>query len=90
MYDQNWYNCRDIVPDQVTPASDATPLSDGSANAGTSTEYSRGDHVDTLTFNGSVIAGAGASISGESSVTYSQCKAVQWGINSSQSGVAAN
>ncbi|KAA6377443.1 MAG: hypothetical protein EZS28_027030 [Streblomastix strix] len=38
----------DIVPDQVTPASDATPLSDGTVTAGISTEYSRGDHVHPL------------------------------------------
>ncbi|KAA6397821.1 MAG: hypothetical protein EZS28_006654 [Streblomastix strix] len=48
MYDQNWYNSGDIVPDQVTPASDATPLSDGTATAGISTDYSRGDHVHPL------------------------------------------
>ncbi|KAA6374602.1 MAG: hypothetical protein EZS28_029871 [Streblomastix strix] len=48
MYDQNWYNCGDTVPDQVTPASDATPLSDGTATAGISTEYSRGDHIHPL------------------------------------------
>ncbi|KAA6361192.1 MAG: hypothetical protein EZS28_043281, partial [Streblomastix strix] len=37
MYDQNWYNSGDIVPDQVTPASDATPLVDsGTGVAGTS------------------------------------------------------
>ncbi|KAA6320899.1 MAG: hypothetical protein EZS28_054626, partial [Streblomastix strix] len=43
-----WYNSGDIVPDQVTPASDATPLSDGTATAGINTEYSRGDHVHPL------------------------------------------
>ncbi|KAA6370150.1 MAG: hypothetical protein EZS28_034323 [Streblomastix strix] len=48
MYDADWYNSGDIVPDQVTPASDATPLSDGTAVAGYSTEYSRGDHVHPL------------------------------------------
>ncbi|KAA6401053.1 MAG: hypothetical protein EZS28_003421 [Streblomastix strix] len=36
------------VPDQVTPANDAIPLSDGTATAGVSTEYSRGDHVHPL------------------------------------------
>ncbi|KAA6361299.1 MAG: hypothetical protein EZS28_043173, partial [Streblomastix strix] len=41
---------------------------------------------NTLTFNGSVIAGTGASNGSDSSVLYSQGKAVQWGINSSQSG----
>ncbi|KAA6382713.1 MAG: hypothetical protein EZS28_021760 [Streblomastix strix] len=48
MFDATWYNSGDIVPDQVTPASDATPLSDGTATAGISTEYSRGDHVHPL------------------------------------------
>ncbi|KAA6369208.1 MAG: hypothetical protein EZS28_035264 [Streblomastix strix] len=48
MYDADWYNSGDIVPDQVTPASDATPLSDGTVAAGYSTEYSRGDHVHPL------------------------------------------
>ncbi|KAA6389606.1 MAG: hypothetical protein EZS28_014866 [Streblomastix strix] len=48
MYDQNWYNSGDIVPDQVTLTSDATPLSDGTATAGISTEYSRGDHIHPL------------------------------------------
>ncbi|KAA6364552.1 MAG: hypothetical protein EZS28_039921, partial [Streblomastix strix] len=48
MYDADWYNSGDIVPDQVTPASDATPLSDGTATAGISTEYSRGDHTHPL------------------------------------------
>ncbi|KAA6360398.1 MAG: hypothetical protein EZS28_044075 [Streblomastix strix] len=39
------YWCGDIVPDQVTPASDANPLVDsGTVITGTSTEYSRGDH----------------------------------------------
>ncbi|KAA6371225.1 MAG: hypothetical protein EZS28_033247, partial [Streblomastix strix] len=49
MYDQSWYNSGDIVPDQVTPASDATPLVDsGTGVAGTSNEYSRGDHKHPL------------------------------------------
>ncbi|KAA6381970.1 MAG: hypothetical protein EZS28_022504 [Streblomastix strix] len=48
MYDQNWYNSGNIVPDQVTPAIDATPLSGGTATAGISTEYSHGDHVHPL------------------------------------------
>ncbi|KAA6320043.1 MAG: hypothetical protein EZS28_054740, partial [Streblomastix strix] len=44
-----WYNSGDIVPDQVTPASDATPLVDsGTGVAGTSNEYSRGDHKHPL------------------------------------------
>ncbi|KAA6395991.1 MAG: hypothetical protein EZS28_008482 [Streblomastix strix] len=49
MYDQSWYNSGDIVPDQVTLASDATPLIDsGTGVAGTSTQYSRGDHQHPL------------------------------------------
>ncbi|KAA6398174.1 MAG: hypothetical protein EZS28_006297 [Streblomastix strix] len=48
MYDAAWYNSGDILPDQVTPASSATPLSDGKATAGISTEYSRVDHVHPL------------------------------------------
>ncbi|KAA6366493.1 MAG: hypothetical protein EZS28_037980 [Streblomastix strix] len=46
--DTNWFKSGDIVPDQVTPASDATPLSDGTATSGISTEYSREDHVHPL------------------------------------------
>ncbi|KAA6395373.1 MAG: hypothetical protein EZS28_009098 [Streblomastix strix] len=48
MFDSDWYNSGDIVPDQVTPASDATPIVDGTATAGISTEYSREDHVHPL------------------------------------------
>ncbi|KAA6403929.1 MAG: hypothetical protein EZS28_000542 [Streblomastix strix] len=49
MYDNNWYNSGDIVPDQVTPASDAIPLTDSeNGDAGTSNEYSRGDHKHPL------------------------------------------
>ncbi|KAA6398024.1 MAG: hypothetical protein EZS28_006453 [Streblomastix strix] len=54
MFDSNWYNSGDIVPDQVTPASDATPLSDGTATAGISTEYSRGDHVHPLNITSTI------------------------------------
>ncbi|KAA6401422.1 MAG: hypothetical protein EZS28_003051 [Streblomastix strix] len=46
MYDQNQSNSGDIVPDQVTPASDATLLVDsGTGVAGTANEYSRGEHM---------------------------------------------
>ncbi|KAA6360390.1 MAG: hypothetical protein EZS28_044083 [Streblomastix strix] len=49
MYDQNWYNNGGIVPDQVTPASDATPLVDsGTGVTGTSNEYSRRNHQHPL------------------------------------------
>ncbi|KAA6360326.1 MAG: hypothetical protein EZS28_044147, partial [Streblomastix strix] len=49
MYDNSWDNIGDIVPDQVAPASDVTPLVDsGTGVAGTSNEYSRGDHQHLL------------------------------------------
>ncbi|KAA6400731.1 MAG: hypothetical protein EZS28_003745 [Streblomastix strix] len=49
MFDANWYSSVDIVPDQVTPASDAIPqLSIVSGNAGVSTEYATGDHQHLL------------------------------------------
>ncbi|KAA6392259.1 MAG: hypothetical protein EZS28_012214 [Streblomastix strix] len=45
MYDADWYISGDIVPDQVTPASDATrkvSIEEGVVDI--STEYARGDH----------------------------------------------
>ncbi|KAA6387946.1 MAG: hypothetical protein EZS28_016529 [Streblomastix strix] len=49
MYDTDWYNSGQVVPDQVTPASDAVPLVDsGSGVAGINTEYARGDHQHSL------------------------------------------
>ncbi|KAA6373805.1 MAG: hypothetical protein EZS28_030668 [Streblomastix strix] len=54
MFDANWYNSGDIVPDQVTPASDALPIVDGTAAAGISTEYSRGDHVHPLNITSTI------------------------------------
>ncbi|KAA6400716.1 MAG: hypothetical protein EZS28_003756 [Streblomastix strix] len=49
MYDADWYNSGNIVPDQVTPASDAIPLVDsGTEVAGTSTKYSHRDHKHPL------------------------------------------
>ncbi|KAA6397867.1 MAG: hypothetical protein EZS28_006603 [Streblomastix strix] len=49
MYDQNLYDSGDIVPNQVTPASEATPLVDsGTGDAGNSNEYSRGDNKHPL------------------------------------------
>ncbi|KAA6358512.1 MAG: hypothetical protein EZS28_045961, partial [Streblomastix strix] len=46
------------VPDQVTPASDELPLVDGTASAGISTSYSRGDHVhpQQLTYDNDITA----------------------------------
>ncbi|KAA6383889.1 MAG: hypothetical protein EZS28_020585 [Streblomastix strix] len=49
MYSDEWYNSGDVVPDQVSPASDAVPNVDSGAGvAGISTEYSRGDHQHPL------------------------------------------
>ncbi|KAA6397127.1 MAG: hypothetical protein EZS28_007347 [Streblomastix strix] len=49
MYDTNWYNSGQAVPDQVSPASDAVPLVDNATGAaGVSNEYSRGDHQHPL------------------------------------------
>ncbi|KAA6370914.1 MAG: hypothetical protein EZS28_033559 [Streblomastix strix] len=49
-----WVETDQIVPDQMTPASDANPLSDGTVTAGTSAEYSRGDHIHPLNISTSV------------------------------------
>ncbi|KAA6386750.1 MAG: hypothetical protein EZS28_017722 [Streblomastix strix] len=43
-----WIETDKIVPDQMTPASDANPQADGTVTAGTSAEYSRGDHIHPL------------------------------------------
>ncbi|KAA6400918.1 MAG: hypothetical protein EZS28_003554 [Streblomastix strix] len=49
MYETDWYNSGDVVPDQVTPASDAIPsYSVVNGSAGTSNEYARGDHQHPL------------------------------------------
>lgn len=39
-----WQDTGTPVPDQLTPASDATPLVNGVATPGESSEYARGDH----------------------------------------------
>ncbi|KAA6394377.1 MAG: hypothetical protein EZS28_010099 [Streblomastix strix] len=49
-----WVETDKIVPDQMTPASDANPLSDGTVTAGTSAEYSRGDHIHPLNISTNV------------------------------------
>ncbi|KAA6383707.1 MAG: hypothetical protein EZS28_020765, partial [Streblomastix strix] len=45
MYESSWYGSGQLVPDQVTPASDELPIVNGTAAAGNSNSYSRGDHV---------------------------------------------
>jgi hypothetical protein len=42
--DLGWLDTGTPVPDQLTPASNITPLVDGVASAGQSNEYARGDH----------------------------------------------
>ncbi|KAA6365573.1 MAG: hypothetical protein EZS28_038900 [Streblomastix strix] len=58
MYESEWYDSGQLVPDQVTPASDKLPIINGTAAAGNSTSYSRGDHVhpQQLTYDGNVTA----------------------------------
>ena len=61
VYDEveGWTDTGSLVPDQLTPASDTTPLMDGVASAGQETAYARGDHrhptdttrVSVTTFN---------------------------------------
>lgn len=41
---RTWENTGEPVPDQMTPASDATPLVNGEASVGTENAYARGDH----------------------------------------------
>lgn len=42
--ENGWQDTGMPVPDQLTPASNATPLMNGTASAGSSDEYARGDH----------------------------------------------
>ena len=39
-----WVDTEERVPDQMTPASDTTPLVNGEASVGTENAYARGDH----------------------------------------------
>ncbi|KAA6398413.1 MAG: hypothetical protein EZS28_006058 [Streblomastix strix] len=49
MYETNWYNSGDIVPDQVAPAGDNTPLADSGAGvSGIQNDYAKGDHQHPL------------------------------------------
>ncbi|KAA6378616.1 MAG: hypothetical protein EZS28_025859 [Streblomastix strix] len=58
MYESAWYDSGQLVPDQVTPASDELPIVNGEASAGISTSYSRGDHIhpQQLTYDNDIIA----------------------------------
>ena len=42
--ENGWQDTGVIVPDQLTPPSDTTPLINGVASTGTETSYARGDH----------------------------------------------
>ena len=46
IYDEvyGWQDSNTPVPDQLTPASESTPLINGTASAGTENAYARGDH----------------------------------------------
>ncbi|KAA6392578.1 MAG: hypothetical protein EZS28_011895 [Streblomastix strix] len=49
VYENNWIETDQLVPDQVTPASDVIPSNSiVNGSAGVSTEYSRGDHQHPL------------------------------------------
>ncbi|KAA6395415.1 MAG: hypothetical protein EZS28_009058 [Streblomastix strix] len=58
MYESSWYNSGQLVPDQVIPASDELSIVNGTATAGNSTSYSRGDHVhpQQLTYDNDITA----------------------------------
>ncbi|KAA6357953.1 MAG: hypothetical protein EZS28_046520, partial [Streblomastix strix] len=58
MYESEWYDSGQLVLDQVTPASDELPIINGTAAAGNSTSYSRGDHVhpQQLTYDNDITA----------------------------------
>ncbi|KAA6382785.1 MAG: hypothetical protein EZS28_021688 [Streblomastix strix] len=58
MYESAWYDSGQLVPDQVTPASDELPIVNGTASAGISTSYSRGDHIhpQQLTYDNNITA----------------------------------
>ncbi|KAA6399968.1 MAG: hypothetical protein EZS28_004507 [Streblomastix strix] len=67
-----WIETDKLVPDQMTPASDANPLSDGTVNAGTSAEYSRGEHIHPLNISTSVPISETADGSVGASVNYTR------------------
>ncbi|KAA6388755.1 MAG: hypothetical protein EZS28_015717 [Streblomastix strix] len=58
MYESSWYDSGQLVPDQVTPANDELPMVNGTASAGISTSYSRGDHIhpQQLTYDNDITA----------------------------------
>ncbi|KAA6388992.1 MAG: hypothetical protein EZS28_015479 [Streblomastix strix] len=67
-----WVETDQIVPDQMTPACDANPQADGTVTAGTSTEYSRGDHIHPLNISTSIPISDTADGSVGASVNYAR------------------
>ncbi|KAA6394598.1 MAG: hypothetical protein EZS28_009871 [Streblomastix strix] len=67
-----WIETDKIVPDQMTPASDANPQADGTVTAGTSTEYSRRDHIHPLNISTNTPISDSASGSVGTSVNYAR------------------
>ncbi|KAA6359649.1 MAG: hypothetical protein EZS28_044824, partial [Streblomastix strix] len=57
-----WIQSGHTVPDQLAPASDSLPLVDGTAAAGISNEYSRGDVYDEKKILGLAIERQGISM----------------------------
>ncbi|KAA6387297.1 MAG: hypothetical protein EZS28_017177 [Streblomastix strix] len=58
MYESSSYDSGQLVLDQVTPASDQLLIVNGTASAGISTSYSRGDHIhpQQLTYDNDITA----------------------------------
>ncbi|KAA6392179.1 MAG: hypothetical protein EZS28_012295 [Streblomastix strix] len=58
MYESAWYDSGQLVPDQVTPASDELSIVNGTASAGISTSYNRKYHIhpQQLTYYNNITA----------------------------------
>ncbi|KAA6379076.1 MAG: hypothetical protein EZS28_025397 [Streblomastix strix] len=68
MYETDWNNSGDVVPDQVNPASDAIPSNSvANGSSGTSNEYARGHHQYPLQV--STVLPAKDTTNGEEGVT---------------------
>ncbi|KAA6354827.1 MAG: hypothetical protein EZS28_049646 [Streblomastix strix] len=82
MYETDWYNSGDIVPDQVTPASDAIPSNSivsvstvlpakdtANGEAGVATTYARSDHTHHVNLSNDVsLKDTGTGTAGASNV----------------------
>ncbi|KAA6378104.1 MAG: hypothetical protein EZS28_026368 [Streblomastix strix] len=58
MYESAWYDSGQLVPNQITSASDEQPIVNGTASAGISTSYNRGNHIHAqqLIYDGNITA----------------------------------